>query len=230
MPLEEHYDDGFGAVGDAFKSAADRLEKHREGESTDFWQHLPLNFLMRHACELYMKSEIVIIHRWLNLAYDLADPHGPPFVKTKKGWLPIYQVHSISVLYEYWVYLFDECNSLLTSVTGRDWSLPPDLENWVTAIDKGDPQSTLFRYPMTKRKAFDREKDTYKQMDESHLIPSSGKEQKGGFLIVDQSRNKRRAVSVDHSASQEITAALQNLLALTFRWHHQLRSTVTENF
>lgn len=28
MPLEEHYDDGFGAVGDAFRRAAETLDKN----------------------------------------------------------------------------------------------------------------------------------------------------------------------------------------------------------
>lgn len=229
MPLEEHYDDGFGAVGDAFKLAADALEKQITGRPTAFWQHLPLNFLRRHACELYLKSEIVILHRWLNLAYGEADPHGQPFVKTPKGWKPLYQVHSISTLYQYWRYLFDGSNTVLTDITKLNWSLPNEIGNWVSTIDKSDPQSTLFRYPTTKSTDSDRAKDSYKPMDIDNLIPSSGKPQTGGFLTIDE-EGDMKAFNMDENAVKDVSDALQQLVELLFRWHHQLRSKITQGY
>ena len=46
MPLEEHYDSGFGATADAFKLAADALDAQTTDNPTAFWNHLPLNFLI----------------------------------------------------------------------------------------------------------------------------------------------------------------------------------------
>ena len=39
-PLEAHYDDGFGAVGEAFKEGAEILAKESGGRRI-FWNHLP---------------------------------------------------------------------------------------------------------------------------------------------------------------------------------------------
>lgn len=67
-PLEEHYDDGFGAVGDAFYRAAKALEKENKGLRFA-WNHLPQIALYRHAVELFLKSGIIIIHRKLKMPY-----------------------------------------------------------------------------------------------------------------------------------------------------------------
>jgi len=56
-PLEEHYDSGFGAVGDAFHRAAKALEKENAGPRFA-WNHLPQICLYRHAVELFLKSGI----------------------------------------------------------------------------------------------------------------------------------------------------------------------------
>ena len=68
MPLDRHYDHGFGATGDAFFEAAKTLEK--EAKPTLFLDALPKGFLLRHALELFLKSAIVVIHRRLKLPYD----------------------------------------------------------------------------------------------------------------------------------------------------------------
>ncbi|MGH9638275.1 MAG: hypothetical protein ACRD72_25860, partial [Candidatus Angelobacter sp.] len=69
MPLEEHYNDGFGAVGDAFRRAAETLNKNNS-DGPMLWSHLPEIYLLRHAVELFLKSGIIIMHRKLRLPYD----------------------------------------------------------------------------------------------------------------------------------------------------------------
>jgi hypothetical protein len=62
MPLEAHFDGGLGATGDAFEEAAKKLAESA-AELPSSHPHLPINFLHRHAVELYLKSMIVVMHR-----------------------------------------------------------------------------------------------------------------------------------------------------------------------
>lgn len=62
MPLHEHYDSGFGATGNAFKAAADQLWDGIEQKAL-FNERLPMNFLYRHAIELFLKSAYPGWHR-----------------------------------------------------------------------------------------------------------------------------------------------------------------------
>jgi hypothetical protein len=53
-PLHKHADLGFGATAHSYKEAADYLEVNG-AELVHFNGHLPINFLRRHAIELYLK-------------------------------------------------------------------------------------------------------------------------------------------------------------------------------
>lgn len=76
-PLSEHYDDGFGAVGDAFSNAAKALNKRNAGDGSTSLDDLPEIYLLRHAVELFLKSGIIIMHRRLRLRYG-SEPHTRP--------------------------------------------------------------------------------------------------------------------------------------------------------
>jgi hypothetical protein len=59
-PFAHHIDGGFGAIGDAFHGAAERLDQ----SVTDHPFHnssLPAAYLHRHATELYLKACIMVI-------------------------------------------------------------------------------------------------------------------------------------------------------------------------
>lgn len=51
MPLDTHFDYGFGMRAEAYKDAADKLAE----ECLGMHSHLPIRFLLRHAIELYLK-------------------------------------------------------------------------------------------------------------------------------------------------------------------------------
>lgn len=227
MPFEEHFDRGFGATGDAFKMAADALEKQSVGSPTDFWNHLPVSYLRRHACELYLKSAIVILHRWLRLAYGEIHHDGEPHIKIKKDWQPISRVHSIGTLYAYWRPLSDACLDVLTSDTGKDWSVPSEIGDWVTTIDKSDAGSTLFRYPMTKKVEYDRAKSPYVPIKDTELMPDETGHSASGFLFIDTGSNTRLAYRSDDSAVEDISEALKGLSDFLFRRHARMRNDLT---
>jgi hypothetical protein len=103
-PLEKHSDDGFGAVGESFKRAADVLVKTDEARKRMFWSELPIIFLLRHAIELFLKSGIIVVHRRLKLPYDTEDHKTTkPFLLTCDGlWKPLFRTHDLPELYWYW--------------------------------------------------------------------------------------------------------------------------------
>ncbi len=82
-PLHVHPDLGFGATADSYKDAADYLEEN--SQRNHFNGHLPINFLRRHAAELYLKSAIIIFHRVLQLPFGPSPWDADPMVLERKG-------------------------------------------------------------------------------------------------------------------------------------------------
>jgi hypothetical protein len=83
MPLDAHYDSGFGAVAESFREAATTLRKAVPDPA--FFGHLPQSFLFRHSVELFLKSEIIILHRKLRLPYGTHPHDGPPWYRTAEN-------------------------------------------------------------------------------------------------------------------------------------------------
>lgn len=107
-PLAEHYDDGFGAVADAFRDAAIKL-REGSGSKPFQWEHLPETYLLRHAIELYLKSGIIIVHRRLRMPYG-PEPHtgSPMLLAPDYRWEPLYNTHDLVRLFWYWKKLITE--------------------------------------------------------------------------------------------------------------------------
>jgi hypothetical protein len=146
-PLHFHFDDGFGAVGEAFQEAALCLESVLE-ENQFFNSYLPLAYLYRHAVELYLKSVIIIIHRGLDLPFGPHPASAMPMIQDDEEWIPMGSVHRLSKLYRYFRTLMDGNMSELLAAPDTDWSaLPRDLRNWIELIETFDQRSTFFRYP-----------------------------------------------------------------------------------
>src|SRR6202020_275814 len=102
-PLGEHYDDGFGAIGDAFWDAAQRLRKSN-GDEVFFLNHLPEIYLLRHSIELFLRSGMIGMHRKLKLPYD-SEPYSSPRTMAMKPygkWEFLDRIHDIHTLYNYW--------------------------------------------------------------------------------------------------------------------------------
>ncbi|MDB5307731.1 MAG: hypothetical protein JWO38_1933 [Gemmataceae bacterium] len=146
-PLHTHIDFGFGATGDAFKEAADRLEGNVLERGPVFNEQLPINYLRRHAIELYLKSGIVIIHRRLKLPYGSEPPSGEPHAYIQGKWKPFHRLHSVKCLWIYLSSLFRDHKAFFDSVRTVDWTFSADVERWIEDIEIHDPRSTFSRYP-----------------------------------------------------------------------------------
>jgi len=146
-PLHFHFDDGFGAIGDAFQEAALCLESVLE-ENQFFNSYLPLAYLYRHAVELYLKSVIIIIHRGLDLPFGPHSASAMPMIQADEEWVPMGSVHSLFKLYRYFKTLMNTNMNELLAATDTDWStLSGELTNWIELIETFDQRSTFFRHP-----------------------------------------------------------------------------------
>jgi hypothetical protein len=112
MPLNQHFDDGLGATGEAFEESAKLLSSSSNNISHAHF-HIPICFLYRHAIELYLKSAIVVLHRALAIPYDKNPHDGPAFVLVDKKWKRLYQVHSVAELWGHVLYLLRSSKSEL---------------------------------------------------------------------------------------------------------------------
>ncbi|WP_095139516.1 hypothetical protein [Pseudomonas sp. Irchel s3a10] len=168
LPLEQHYDSGFGAVADSFKNAADSLNDSTNPSA--FNSHLPVSFLYRHAIELYLKSAIITLHRKFSIPYGDQPSSSEPTVMVGQRRKPLYNVHGLGPLYTQLCALLNQEADTLAQVPRTDWTLPPELDGWIAAIEATDSSSTYFRYPVTKDADLDGKKSTMQREDAAKLF------------------------------------------------------------
>ena len=226
-PLERHSDDGFGAVGEAFKAAADKLVRADDSQRM-FWSELPVIFLLRHAIELFLKSGIIIMHRRLKLPYDAEGyKTKKPMLLTSAGsWKPLLQTHDILAIYWYWKKLLTENIERLAALSkhGSDLTVPDELDGWIVVVGAVDPSSDYFRYPVTKNENADKAKSSFKEVALDSLFPSEASEEKVHAMIVeDQDGNVVRAFKHDNSTNRETEDAAWKAADMLSNFHIMLR-------
>ena len=175
MPLDQHYDDGLGAMGEAFEEAADRLVEARKGGEV-VNAHLPINFLYRHAIELFLKSMIVVIHRALALPYGSEPPEGTSFLPDNGQWKPMHREHRLTVLSGRVVELIHSNKAEFYKRCNTDWSLLSELCDAIETINRIDPTSTFFRYTDRRTPDSDREKSSWKACEVGEVFAQMGPE------------------------------------------------------
>lgn len=172
LPLDKHSDDGLGATGEAFEAAATALAAQAETLRT-FHVHLPINFLYRHAIELFLKSMVVVLHRGLAVPYGDHAHDGPAFVMESGKWKAIHKVHSVAVLWEHVQSLIGDHAAELRARCRTDWqAAPEELAGDIAAIEKADASSTYFRYPDARRPT-EEEKSSWKAKHPEDIIASA---------------------------------------------------------
>jgi hypothetical protein len=231
-PLEEHYDNGFGAVGEAFREAAKALANANGQQQRIFWSDLPVIYLLRHVIELFLKSGIVIIHRKLQLPYGSQSlSSSEPKLMTQAGsWKSISATHNLTDLYWYWKKLMTENKSKLTEMTKfkPDITVPGELDGWIETVSAADPNSDYFRYPVTRNRSADKEKSSFREVSVESLFPAEA-DQKRVFALVtkDDEGNLVRAFKHDQSTNQEIEEAAWKAAEMLDNFHIMMRMELT---
>lgn len=227
-PLHSHYDLGFGATGNAFKMAADHLEKSPEAKKDNLFNaHLPINFLYRHAIELHLKSAVVICHKRLKLPYGDLPYTADPMVRVDGQWLPFNRVHGTAQLWKYVGELFTEHAEWLRSNTKCDWTFNDHEDENVQCIHDGDPRSILFRYPSTKNLAADVDKSAMQEFTPTDLeeLFARPKEEQKVFAMIVENDDKEfvRGYMFDDKTGRELSAALRAFSTTCDNLHAALR-------
>lgn len=169
MPLDRHYDDGLAAVGDAFKEAANKLIEAHESRLGYLNWHLPINYLLRHAIELYLKSSILTVHRFFGLPTGEGPHHRDPLIKVENKWKPLHRTHSLKTLLEELQRLVTDKKDQFKAHTPSSWDVPPELIAWIDTIEAADGGSTYFRYPRSQGPNVDAEKSGCLPVDPERL-------------------------------------------------------------
>jgi len=210
-PLHTHIDFGFGATGNAFRESADKLERSLAERAGVFNEHLPINYLRRHAIELFLKSAIVIIHRRLAIPYGASPATGEPYAFVNGQWIPFTRLHSVKRLWGYLKVLFLQQKAALDKIKAVNWGLTPDVDNWIDTIESLDPRSTFFRYPNCGESQTDAPKAVMAEAAEEDILDDMKQdpEKKQFILLVE---NDEREVTRSYYYSGPALTEFSRLL------------------
>jgi len=231
LPLNQHFDRGFGAVADAFKDSADSLS----GDGVSVFTlntHIPVSFLYRHAIELYFKSAIIIFHRRLNLPFGEMPSDGEPQLLVGKKWKPMYNVHQLQALYTYFQGLFRDHSSFLTENTNTNWDFPKEFGSWIAEIEAIDSSSTFFRYPVTKHGERDKDKSIMRQADHTNLLDNINERTTPlkALLVLDQNYEVANAFSHDDTVAKANVSLLRKVAETLHGCHAALVGELTSGW
>lgn len=234
MPLNDHYDSGFGAIAEAFRSAAIRLKEVNPNPA--FFEHLPQSYLFRHAVELFLKSEIVIVHRKLRIPYGTESYDGAPMVPEGGEWKMIHRVHGVGTLYEHWKELIVPRTEELKEMCRYrpDWTIQTEADGWINTIEATDPRSTYSRYPATRDRDEDRSKSPFKQTAPEDIFPPERSEDKKIMALVIENTEGDfvNAYVLDKGVESDAAymAALEQATDMLFNYHAMMRFELTRGF
>jgi len=232
MPLDQHYDGGLGATGEAFEEAADSLIEAAEGRRL-INSHLPINFLYRHAIELFLKSMIVVLHRALALPYGSEPPEGTPMVPVEGKWKPVHKEHRISILWDHVVDLIRNNEPELNARCRTKWtSFPEDLTEAIAAIDAADPTSTFFRYTDRRTPEADRAKSSWKEGEPDNIFAqmAPGDEPVKAFFLIGPDGDIARSYQYDGHAFEDLSKLLAETAKTLSGAHSGLRVELASGF
>ena len=184
MPLDRHFDGGFNATGDAFKAAAEKLAENPVVLGVVSNSHLPINYLLRHAIELYLKSMILILTRVVEKCSSPLDPTTVKVQVFKDK--PLTNVHSLKVLLDELQRLVTANSAEIAILTPTDWNVPQELRAWIDTIEQHDAGSTFSRYP-TSKSTFDNVKSSFHSVELDSLTKKMQEQkpgEKGQFALL----------------------------------------------
>lgn len=231
LPLDQHFDRGFGAVADAFKESADSLS----GDGTPVFTlnaHLPVSFLYRHAIELYFKSAIIIFHRKFDLPFGEVPSSGEPQLPVGQKWKPMYNVHQLQPLYEYFQVLFSDHSTFLKENTNTNWEFPAELASWIKEIEATDSSSTFFRYPITRHGEKDKEKSLMRKDDHVSMLSTISERTTPlkALLVLNQNDEVVGSFSHDDTFAKETVSTLQQVAEILHNCHAALIGELTRGW
>ncbi|EIN6502414.1 hypothetical protein LPW93_004582, partial [Salmonella enterica subsp. enterica serovar Newport] len=186
MPLHMHIDYGFGATAEQFKESADILSASESIKDLG----MPVNYLRRHAIELYLKSLIYVLHRNFKIPFSSGGTLEKPKIKVLGKDLELENMHDIRLLT---MYLIGQHNKLIPCFFHLEIGvIEKDILDKINKINSIDSKSTFFRYPKTGDHIHDMRKSSVRQKSTEDIINSMNKKEGKyvkALLLVDDEDN-----------------------------------------
>ena len=217
-PLHLQFDAGFGVTAESFHEAAKTIDtsEFQFGFGRNR-SRLPVDYLYRHAIELYLKSTVTVLHRRFHSTFPQYRQDDFPLIFDGGKDKPIYSIHSVLVLFHHMNRMLEED---LPKIRAIDESCVPAIDDsdieLIEKIDSVDRSSTLFRYPVTKQADLDAKKSSFKQINPLDIgmdpITQSRKSSLGVTLFsVDKTTGEFSDAFVhDPVPMPDVTAALRD--------------------
>jgi hypothetical protein len=228
MPLDRHFDSGFGATADTFHDAAKALDRdeHKNGFGLNS-SRLPVFYLYRHTNELYLKSILTILHRRFSSTFPRVKRDDFPSITIDGKAKRIFQVHSILNLHGTLRTLLNDNVEQIKAISGTDWiSVPDDVEKMVKLIDEADEASTMFRYPVTLDPLNDAKKSSFKRIHPEDAVAAAhhrANQNMPGVKILALKNDNNEIVETfihDEQAMREVFDALKQLAEILSGVHY----------
>ncbi|ECI9319124.1 hypothetical protein FLC03_08715, partial [Salmonella enterica] len=186
MPLHMHIDYGFGATAEQFKESADILSASESIKDLG----MPVNYLRRHAIELYLKSLIYVLHRDFKIPFSSGGTLEKPKIKVLGKDLELENMHDIRLLT---MYLIGQHNKLIPCFFHLEIGvIEKDILDKINKINSIDSKSTFFRYSKTGDHIHDMRKSSVRQKSTEDIINSMNKKEGKyvkALLLVDDEDN-----------------------------------------
>lgn len=224
LPLSKQTDYGFGFTAGQFMDAAKLvIEKDTSDDLS-----MPINYLLRHSIELYLKSFIIILTKFK----DLGDVGGVFDVNSICiGKVTISNCHNISVLYNEFKVILSLVKKGLPSK--GDWDIPGEVERYVNLINGYDSKSDLFRYPITNNINADEKKNKVRTISADDVISAvncdGGKPVKC-FMLLGHNDDILDVYDINTKVQPDIRKALIKLGEFVYNFHAMLRFVVCKGF
>ena len=232
-PLTLQIDSGFGSTADSLYYAAQALEKNIESPH-GFGiggGKLPILYLYRHSIELYLKAVITFIYRIH--PQDSSSKTDDNFPKLKSNGIDkkIFNVHSISILFDNYLLMLENNKDSIHSRSGYNWfDIPEEIPLLIKKIEDYDSSSTMFRCPITMDPNLDYGKSTFKEYDPLKSSKLNEGSKSNIFLLIQNSNSEIIESYVsDNNALDEIYKALKDLSEQLSGLHFGLKLDLIRN-
>jgi len=187
--------------------------------------HLPVNYLYRHAIELYLKSFIVILHKALKIPYGQHNYKSTPHVQINNNWVPIYRTHDLADLFRYFERILNQNCSKIRSISTTDWcTLPPGLDTQIFTISNIDTHSTYLRYPDLRDPTNEQTKSTFEEINLSDIFMKFPIMKNPAKIIMEYDDNEEiSSVYINKNPHKQVTIMLQDIASLLEGVHLGMR-------
>lgn len=226
--IETHIDFGFGITGESYYAAAESLYNAKDDLKVVQQKEMPVNFLYRHSIELYLKSLIVIFHKCLKIPYDnLPYDSEKPTVYINGKWKELMNCHWVDELHNYWLTKLIKPNydAICKLAPAGDWQENLEISNQFGLIGKYDRDSSYFRYPLTKNRMLDVEKNTMQKFEISNLIEQFSSSKPKRVLIIEDNEQIESYINQDIVLG-DLTVALREVAGYFDTYHYMARCTL----